>query len=143
MKARVKWTHDMMFVGETASGHAVVMDAAPDIGGRNLGPRPMELMLLSLGGCSSIDVVLILKRSREAVTDCDVEIHAERADTDPKVFTTINLHFIVSGNNLDPKKVERAIKLSHEKYCSASAMLGASAQLTYDFEIRAAGAATA
>jgi putative redox protein len=142
MKARVKWTHDMMFVGETASGHAVVMDAAPDIGGRNLGPRPMELLLLSLGGCSSIDVVLILQRSREAVTDCDVELEATRAETDPKVFTEIKLHFIVTGNHLDPKKVERAIKLSHEKYCSASAMLGATAKLSFDFEVREASAAT-
>jgi putative redox protein len=142
MKTRVKWAHDMMFVGETASGHAVVMDAAPDIGGRNLGPRPMELLLVGLGGCSSIDVVLILKRSREAITDCDVEIEAERADTDPKVFTTIKLHFIVTGNKLDPRKVERAVKLSHEKYCSASAMLSATAKMSYDFEIREAGVAT-
>jgi len=142
MKARVKWAHDMMFIGETDTGHAVVMDAAPDIGGRNLGPRPMELMLISLGGCSSIDVVLILKRSREAVSDCDVQIEAERADTDPKVFTSIKMHFIVSGNRLDAKKVERAIKLSHEKYCSASAMLGATAKLSYDFEIRDSAAAT-
>jgi putative redox protein len=142
MKTRVKWAHDMLFIGETASGHAVVMDAAPDIGGRNLGPRPMELLLVGLGGCSSIDVVLILKRSREAVTDCDVEIEAERADTDPKIFTSIKLHFIVSGHNLDPKKVERAVKLSHEKYCSASAMLSATAKMTYDFEIRDASVVT-
>jgi putative redox protein len=142
MKTRVKWAHDMLFIGETASGHAVVMDAAPDIGGRNLGPRPMELLLVGLGGCSSIDVVLILKRSREAVTDCDVEIEAERADTDPKIFTSIKLHFIVSGHNLDPKKVERAVKLSHEKYCSASAMLSATAKMTYDVEIRDASVVT-
>jgi putative redox protein len=142
MKTRVKWAHDMLFVGETASGHAVVMDAAPDVGGRNLGPRPMELLLVGLGGCSSIDVVLILKRSREAVTDCDVEIEAERADTDPKIFTHIKLHFIVTGNNLDPKKVERAIKLSHDKYCSASAMLMATAKMSYDFEIREASVAS-
>ena len=141
MKTRVKWAHDMLFVGETASGHAVVMDAAPDVGGRNLGPRPMELLLVGLGGCSSIDVVLILKRSREAVTDCDVEIEAERADTDPKIFTSIKLHFIVTGNNLDPKKVERAIKLSHDKYCSASAMLMATAKMSYDFEVREASVA--
>ena len=141
MKTRVKWAHDMLFVGETASGHAVVMDAAPDVGGRNLGPRPMELLLVGLGGCSSIDVVLILKRSREAVTDCDVEIEAERADTDPKIFTSIKLHFIVTGNNLDAKKVERAIKLSHDKYCSASAILMATAKMSYDFEIREASAA--
>lgn len=141
MKARVKWVQDMMFIGESASGHAVVMDAAPDIGGRNLGVRPMELVLLGLGGCASIDVVLILKRSREAITDCDVHLEAERADTDPKVFTSINMHFIVTGTQLDPKKVERAIKLSHEKYCSASAMLGATARITHDFEIRETGIA--
>lgn len=141
MKTRVKWAHDMMFVGETGSGHAVVIDAAPDIGGRNLGPRPMELLLVGLGGCISIDVVMILKRGREAITDCDVEIEAERAETEPKVFTNIKLHFIVTGTRLDPNKVERAIKLAHEKYCSASAMLGAVAKITHDFEIREAGGA--
>ena len=141
MKARVKWVHDMMFVGETASGHALVMDAAPDIGGRNLGARPMELLLLGLGGCASIDVVLILKRGRQAITDCDVVIEAERADTDPKVFTSIKLHFIVTGTQLDPNKVDRAIKLSHDKYCSASAMLAATAKMSYDFEIRETGIA--
>jgi putative redox protein len=143
VKTRVKWAHDMTFVGETASGHALVMDAAPDIGGRNLGPRPMELLLLGLGGCSAIDVVLILKRSREAITDCDVEIEAERASTEPKVFTKIKLHFIVTGSKLDPKKVDRAINLSHDKYCSASVMLAATAKITYDFEIREAGVVAA
>jgi putative redox protein len=142
MKTSVKWVGDMMFIGETGSGHAVVMDAAPDVGGRNLGPRPMELLLVGLGGCSSIDVVLILKRGREAITDCNVEIEAERAETEPKVFTNIKLHFVVTGHQLDPKKVERAIKLSHDKYCSASAMLAATANITYDFEIREAGVAT-
>lgn len=135
MKTRVKWVQDMMFVGETGSGHALVMDGAPDIGGRNLGPRPMEMLLLGLGGCTAIDVVLILKRGREAIVDCDVEIEAERATTDPKVFTQIKMHFIVTGKQLDANKVDRAIKLSAEKYCSASAMLGATATLTHDFEI--------
>lgn len=143
MKTRVKWVQDMMFVGETGSGHAVIMDGAPDIGGRNLGPRPMEMLLVGLGGCSAIDVVLILKRGREAISDCEVELDAERAATDPKVFTSIKLHFIVTGSQLDPNKVERAIKLSAEKYCSATAMLGAVAKITYDFEIRAANTLTA
>lgn len=143
MKTRVKWVQDMMFVGETGSGHAVIMDGAPDIGGRNLGPRPMEMLLVGLGGCSAIDVVLILKRGREAISDCEVELDAERAATDPKVFTSIKLHFIVTGSQLDPNKVERAIKLSAEKYCSDTAMLGAVAKITYDFEIRAANTLTA
>jgi putative redox protein len=136
VKTRVKWVQDMMFVGETGSGHALVMDGAPDIGGRNLGPRPMEMLLVGLGGCSAIDVVLILKRGREPITDCEVEIEAERAATDPKVFTAIKLHYIVTGSQLDANKVERAIKLSAEKYCSASAMLGAVATISHDFELR-------
>lgn len=136
MKTRVKWVQDMMFVGETGSGHALVIDGAPDIGGRNLGPRPMEMLLVGLGSCTAIDVVLILKRGREAITDCEVEIDAERATTDPKVFTQIKMHFIVTGSKLDTNKVERALKLSAEKYCSASAMLGATATITHDFEIR-------
>lgn len=132
-----------MFVGETGSGHALVLDGAPDIGGRNLGPRPMEMLLVGLGSCSAIDVVLILKRGREAITDCEVEIDAERATTDPKVFTQIKMHFIVTGTKLDTNKVERAIKLSAEKYCSATAMLAATATITHDFEIRDAGPAAA
>ena len=136
MKTRVKWAQDMMFVAETGSGHAVVMDGAPEIGGHNLGPRPMEMLLAGLGGCSAIDVVMILKRGREAVTDCVVEIDAERADTEPKVFTKIHMHYIVTGQQLDTNKVDRAIKLSAEKYCSASAMLAAVATITHDFELR-------
>ncbi len=142
MKTRVKWVQDMMFVGETGSGHALVMDGAPEIGGRNLGPRPMEMLLVGLGGCAAIDVVMILKRGREAIVDCDVQIEAERADTDPKVFTQIKMHFIVTGRKLDPNKVERAIKLSAEKYCSASAMLGATATISHDFEVRDAATIT-
>lgn len=135
MKARVKWVDGMMFVGESGSGHAVVMDAAPDVGGRNLGVRPMEMLLLGMGGCASIDVVMILKKGRQPITDCVVELEAERAATDPKVFTKIHAHFIVTGRGLDPKKVERAIALSAGKYCSASVMLGATAAITHDFEV--------
>lgn len=136
MKARVKWVDGMMFVGESGSGHAVVMDAAPAVGGRDLGVRPMEMLLLGMGGCSSIDVLMILRKGRQTVTDCWVELEAERAETDPKVFTKIHAHFVVTGRGLDPAKVERAIALSAEKYCSASVMLGAMAQITHDFEVR-------
>lgn len=135
MQARVKWVQDVMFVGESGSGHAVVMDGAPDAGGRNLGFRPMEMLLLGLGGCSAFDVMLILKRGRENVTDCVVEVAADRAETDPKVFTHIRMHYIVTGRALDAGKVERAVKLSEEKYCSASAILGKAAQMTHTVEI--------
>ena len=135
MQARVKWLDHMSFVGESGSGHSVVMDGAPEVGGRNLGIRPMEMLLLGLGGCSSFDVVLILQKSKQAVTDCEVLIDAARAEKDPKVFTKIHLHFIVKGHNLAPDKVERAINLSAEKYCSASIMLGKTAEISHDFEI--------
>ncbi|MBK8452938.1 MAG: OsmC family protein [Thiofilum sp.] len=135
MKARVKWLDHMSFVGESESGHSVVMDAAPEVGGRNLGVRPMEMLLLGLGGCSSIDVLMILQKSRQQVTDCHVELSAERASSDPKVFTKMHLHFVVTGKNLSPEKVERAIKLSAEKYCSASIMFSKTAEVTHDFEI--------
>lgn len=135
MRARIKWVEGMSFIGETESGHALVMDGAPDIGGRNLGPRPMELILIGAGGCSSIDVVLILKKSRQQVSDCVVDISAQRADTDPKVFTSIHFHYVVTGKGLKPEQVERAINLSAEKYCSASIMLAKTAQITHDFEI--------
>ena len=131
MKARIKWVQDVMFLGESGSGHSVVMDGAPDAGGRNLGVRPMELLLLGLGGCSAFDVMLILKRGREAVTDCVVDIDAERATTDPKVFTKIVMHYTVTGQGLDRKKVERAVQLSAEKYCSASAIIGKTAEITH------------
>jgi len=140
MKARVKWVDGMMFVGESGSGHAVVMDGAPEAGGRNLGVRPMEMLLLGMGGCTAFDVVLILKRGREPITDCVVEIEAERAETEPKVFTRIHVHYVVTGYGLDPAKVARAIELSATKYCSASVMLGATAEITHDFELREAGA---
>ena len=136
MKARIKWIQDVMFLGESGSGHSVVMDGAPDAGGRNLGCRPMEMMLLGLGGCSAFDVMLILKRGRERVTDCVVELDGARSEADPKVFTHVKLRYIVTGRALDPKKVERAVQLSAEKYCSASAMFGKTATLEHTIEIR-------
>lgn len=135
MKARVKWLQDVAFVGEAGSGHSVVMDGAPDAGGRNIGFRPMEMLLVGLGGCSAFDVMLILKRGREQVTDCVVELDADRAETDPKVFTNIRMRYIVTGRALDPKKVERAVNLSAEKYCSASAIMNKTAQITHTVEI--------
>ena len=135
MKARVKLIEGVSFVGQTESGHAVVMDGPPDSGGKNLGPRPMEMLLLGLGGCSAFDVVHILRKSRLDVRDCVAEIGATRAETDPKVFTKIHVHFIVTGKALDPKRVEQAVKLSAEKYCSASIMLGKVAEITHDFEV--------
>lgn len=133
MKARVKWVDGMMFVGESGSGHAIVMDGAPEYGGRNLGIRPMEMLLIGLGGCTAFDVIQILKKGREAVSDCEVEVSAERAETDPKVFTKIHVDYRVKGRNLAPAKVERAIALSKEKYCSASIMLGAVAEITHSW----------
>jgi len=133
MKARIKWVDGMMFVGESGSGHAVVMDGAPEYGGRNLGIRPMEMLLIGLGGCTAFDVVQILKKGRQEVSDCEVEVSAERAETDPKVFTRIHVDYRVTGRNLAPAKVERAIELSKEKYCSASIMLGAVAEITHSW----------
>lgn len=135
MKSRVKWIEDVCFMGESGSGHAIVMDGAPDIGGRNLGPRPMEMLLLGAGGCTSVDVVMILKKSRQQVTGCEVTIEADRAEDHPKVFTRIHMHFTVRGRGLKAETVERAIRLSAEKYCSASIMLGKTAEMTHDFEI--------
>ncbi|MCF6190717.1 MAG: OsmC family protein [Cocleimonas sp.] len=135
MKTRVKWLDNMSFVGESGSGHSIVMDGPPEFGGRNLGVRPMEMLLLGLGGCASFDVVSMLKKSKQDLIDCEVEITAERADTEPKVFTKIHLHFIISGNNLSDKRVARAIELSAEKYCSASIMLGKTARVTHDYKI--------
>jgi len=140
MKTRIKWVEEASFLGETGSGHAVLMDGAADAGGRDLGPRPMEMMLLGLGGCTAFDVMLILKRSREPVTDCVIEIEADRADEIPKVFTRIRLRYIVTGRKLNPAKVERAVALSAEKYCSASAMLGRVADITHEIEVREADA---
>jgi putative redox protein len=137
MDCRIKWvgTDGMSFVAETGSGHAFVMDGAPEGGGRNLGPRPMETVLAGAGGCTAYDVVVILKKSGQQVTGCEVQMHAERAETDPKVFTQIHMHFVVRGRDLKASVIESAIKLSHGKYCSASAMLGKTAAITYDYEI--------
>jgi putative redox protein len=136
MKARVKWIEGAAMLGESGSGHGIVMDGPPELGGRNLGIRPMEMLLIGMGGCTEFDVLLILRKSRQAVTDCVVELTAERAESDPKVFTRIHAHFVVTGRGLDPERVARAIELSATKYCSASIMLGASAEVTHDFEIR-------
>jgi putative redox protein len=138
MKVRIKWIEDVAFMGESETGHAVVMDGAPENGGRNIGMRPMEMLLIGMGGCTSFDVVTILKKSRQAVVDCVAEISAERADEIPKVFTKIHVHFVVTGHDLNEKQVERAVSLSAEKYCSASIMLSKSVAITHDFEIRAA-----
>ncbi|MGD8616584.1 MAG: OsmC family protein [Gammaproteobacteria bacterium] len=138
MKARVKWVQDATFVGESGSGHAIVMDGPPEHGGRNLGVRPMEMLLLGMGGCTAFDVVHILRRSRQEVSDCVAEIEAERAVEEPKVFTKIHVHFIVTGRGLSEKRVARTVDLSAQKYCSASIMLGKTAQITHDYEIREA-----
>ena len=136
MKATVKWVDGVMFVGESGSGHAVVMDGPPDHGGRNMGLRPMEMVLLGVGGCSSFDVVQILEKGKNEIVDCVTELTAERVDAVPAVFSEIHLHFIVKGRNLKPSVVERAVKLSAEKYCSASIMLGnAGVKITHDFEV--------
>ncbi|WP_308389884.1 OsmC family protein [Acidithiobacillus sp. AMEEHan] len=137
MQATVEWTGSggMAFVAHADSGHGVVMDASPDIGGHNLGARPMEMVLMGLGGCSSIDVLMILQKSRQDVRACRVEISAERAEQDPKVFTVIHLQFFVTGKELDPRRVAHAIQLSADKYCSVSIMLGKTAKITHDYTI--------
>lgn len=136
MKARIKWVEDVMFVAESGTGHAIVLDGAPESGGRNIGMRPMELMALSVGSCSSYDVVTILKKARQHITSCEAEVTAQRVDATPAVFESIHLHFKVSGIELSEKQVERAIELSAEKYCSASIMLkNAGVKVTHDFEI--------
>ena len=135
MKARIKWIENVCFMGESETGHAVVLDGAPDAGGRNLGMRPMEMLLIGMGACTAFDVVTILKKARQPISDCVAEMQAERADEVPKVFTRIHVHFVVTGKGLNPTQVERAVKLSAEKYCSASIMLGKSAEVTHDFEI--------
>ncbi|GHT93791.1 peroxiredoxin [Betaproteobacteria bacterium] len=143
MECVVKWqgADGMAFVAETGSGHLVAMDGAPEGGGRNLAPRPMEMLLAGTGGCTAYDVVMILQKGRHAVTDCEVRLTAERAEREPKVFTRIHFHFRVSGHALKPEAVERAIRLSSEKYCSASIMLGKTAEMSHDFEIVETGAA--
>ena len=135
MKTRVKWLDHMTFVGESESGHSVVMDGPPAAGGRNLGIRPMEMVLLGLGGCSSFDVVMILQKGRQNITNCHVEISSERAETDPKVFTKIHAHFVIEGKGLSEKHVEKAVSLSADKYCSVSIMLASAVEITHDYEI--------
>jgi putative redox protein len=135
MKATVKWLDHMSFVGESGSGHSVVMDGPPDDGGRNMGIRPMEMVLLGMGGCTAFDLELILQRQRQAISDCQVDLVAERAAKVPKVFTKIHVHYIVSGKDLDENKVARAVKMTAEKYCSVSIMLSASVEISHDFEI--------
>ncbi len=138
MECTVRWHEGMSFVAETGSGHMVCMDGAPEAGGHNLAPRPMELLLAGTGGCTAFDIVLILKRGRHDVSGCEVKLQATRAESDPKVFTRINMHFLVTGKDLKPDAVERAVKLSAEKYCSASIMLGHTAEITHSFEVVAA-----
>lgn len=135
MELRVKWVDGMMFVGESESGHAVVIDGPPEIGGKNMGVRPMEMLLLGMGGCTSIDVLQILQKGRQNITDCVAEISAERVETVPKVFSKIHVHFVITGKDLKEAVVARAVKLSAEKYCSASLMLEKAVDITHDFEI--------
>lgn len=135
MRARVKWLDNMSFVGESESGHSVVMDGAPEHGGRNLGVRPMEMLLLGMGGCTAFDVVMMLQKSRQNVTQVEVVLDAERAEDIPKVFTRIHAHFVVSGSDLSEKQVARAVQLSADKYCSATKMLEKTAEISYDFEL--------
>ena len=135
MNISVKWIDGMLMVGKSDSGHAIVMDGPPDIGGENLGARPMEILLLGMAGCTMIDVVSTLEKMRENLSDCQAKVSADRGEEYPKVFTNIHVYFIFRGKNLNPSKVDKAIKLSAEKYCSASIMLGKTAVITHDFEI--------
>lgn len=135
-KARIKWVENALFLGESGSGHTVVMDGPLENGGHNLGVRPMELLLLGMGGCASFDVVSILRKGRHDISDCVAEVSAERVDTAPKVFSHIHIHFIVTGQDLKDSAVQRAVQLSAEKYCSASIMLGKAAKVTHDYEIK-------
>ena len=135
MNVKVKWIDGMMMVGESGSGHAVVMDGPPDVGGNNLGIRPMEMLLIGMAGCTTVDVVSTLKKMRENIDDCIAEVSAERANEHPKVFTSIHIHFVVKGSDLNPQKVKKAISLSADKYCSASIMMAKTASVTHDFEI--------
>ncbi len=135
MECTVRWVEGRTFLAETGSGHLVAMDGAPEAGGRNLAPRPMELLLAGAGGCTAFDIVMILEKGRQAVRGCEVQLEAERAPSDPKVFTRIRFHYVVRGRGLDADRVERAVKLSAEKYCSASIMLGKTAELEHTWEI--------
>ena len=138
MKAKITWLNGRAFVGESGSGHAVVMDGAPEAGGRNIGVRPMEMLLLGLGGCTAFDVVMILEKSREKITSCEVELEAERATEEPKVFTHVKMIYRLRGKNLKPAAVERAINLSAEKYCSASIMFGKTAKIEHEWTVEEA-----
>jgi putative redox protein len=140
MKARIKWVENMAFMAESGSSHAFIMDGSPEIGGRNLGPRPMEVVLMGTGACSAIDVMLILKKGRQQVTDCWCELEATRADTDPKVFTAIQFNYVITGHGVSDARVKRAIELSKDTYCSASAMLAKTANITFTYEVREAAA---
>lgn len=135
MECTVRWHEGMSFIAETGSGHMVPMDGAPAAGGRDLAPRPMELLLAGAGGCTSFDVITILRKGRQDVVDCAVKLTAQRAEEDPKVFTRIDMHFVVTGRGLKPEAVERAVRLSAEKYCSASIMLGKTAEMHHSWEI--------
>ena len=135
MKARVKWVNDLTFLGESESGHGIVMDTRPEFGGNNLGLSPMEMVLVGVGGCTAIDMVKILKKGRQKIEGCVIDLNAEQAPEPPKVFTHVHVHYVVSGRGLDPKKVENAIELSAEKYCSVSLLVAATADITHDFEI--------
>jgi putative redox protein len=140
MRTTIKWIDKVMFIGQSGSGHSIVIDGPPQAGGENAGIRPMELVLMGLGACASFDVVSILKKSRQDVTDCRAELEAERADEIPQVFTRIHVHFVISGHGLKAGHVARAVSLSAEKYCSASIMIGKTAEITHDFEIIEASA---
>ena len=135
MNIKVSWAGEALFIGESSTGHKLLMDGPPEGGGHDLGPRPMEMLLLGTGSCSCYDVIHILKKSRQDVIKCEVEISSKRAETDPKVFTDIHIHFKIFGNDLKEKQAERAVSLSAEKYCSASIMLGATAKITHSFKI--------
>jgi putative redox protein len=135
LKTQIKWMQDVSFKGKSESGHEVILDGPEELGGKGLGMRPMEMMLIGMGGCTSFDVVTILKRSRQQITGCIAEIEAVRADAIPKVFTSIHIHFLIKGIDLQKKAVERAVELSANKYCSASIMLGKSVKITHDFVI--------
>lgn len=135
MKARIKWVEAFCLLGESGSGHTVTLDGAPEMGGRNIGIRPMEMVLIGLGGCTTMDVLSILRKQRQRVTDCVIEVDAHRRDDHPRIFTKIHLHFIVTGYDLKENQVKRAIDLSAEKYCSVSAMLSKTTEITYDYEV--------
>ena len=135
MKARVLWVENAKFVAESGSGHSVVLDGPPESGGQNMGVRPMEMLLMGMGGCTAFDIIHILKKGRHNVQNCEIQLDAERAETDPKVFIRIHMHYVIKGENLPDSAVKRAIELSAEKYCSASIMLGKCAEITHDYEI--------